>query len=242
MISIHPSLLPAFKGLHTHERAIAEGAKRHGATVHFVTPELDDGPIIIQDSVPVLPGDTPDALAARVSRSSTASTRKLRNASPARRSKERPPWPSPTFWLSRRPIVVVAFPIERDGAGRGVLASGPQGAPAYAAGVIVGSLTWFSVAATGLAAIAAAFAPLFVAIRYAGAAYLLYLAWKFWTASARAMETADASPDGAWRSFLTGPRDASRKSEGDHVLPRAAAERRAARETDARLASSNSAP
>lgn len=66
MINIHPSLLPAFKGLHTHERAIAEGAKQHGATVHFVTPELDDGPIIAQEAVPVLPGDTPDTLAARV--------------------------------------------------------------------------------------------------------------------------------------------------------------------------------
>jgi phosphoribosylglycinamide formyltransferase-1 len=66
MINIHPSLLPAFKGLHTHERALAEGATRHGATVHFVAPELDAGPIILQDSVPVLPGDTPDLLAARV--------------------------------------------------------------------------------------------------------------------------------------------------------------------------------
>jgi phosphoribosylglycinamide formyltransferase-1 len=66
MINIHPSLLPAFKGLNTHERALAEGATRHGATVHFVTPELDDGPIIAQESVPVLLGDTPEALAARV--------------------------------------------------------------------------------------------------------------------------------------------------------------------------------
>jgi phosphoribosylglycinamide formyltransferase-1 len=66
MINIHPSLLPAFKGLHTHERAIAEGATRHGATVHFVVPELDAGPVILQESVPVLPGDTPELLAARV--------------------------------------------------------------------------------------------------------------------------------------------------------------------------------
>jgi phosphoribosylglycinamide formyltransferase-1 len=66
MINIHPSLLPAFKGLHTHERALAEGATRHGATVHFVTPELDDGPIILQQSVPVHPDDTPERLAARV--------------------------------------------------------------------------------------------------------------------------------------------------------------------------------
>ncbi|MEN3375270.1 MAG: phosphoribosylglycinamide formyltransferase 1, partial [Hyphomicrobiales bacterium] len=66
MINIHPSLLPAFKGLHTHERALAEGATRHGATVHFVTSELDNGPIIVQQSVPVHPDDTPDSLAARV--------------------------------------------------------------------------------------------------------------------------------------------------------------------------------
>jgi phosphoribosylglycinamide formyltransferase-1 len=66
MINIHPSLLPAFKGLHTHERALAEGATRHGATVHFVVPELDAGPHILQESVPVLPGDTADMLAARV--------------------------------------------------------------------------------------------------------------------------------------------------------------------------------
>lgn len=66
LINIHPSLLPAFKGLHTHERAIAAGAKEHGATVHFVVPELDSGPVIEQASVPVLPGDTPETLAARV--------------------------------------------------------------------------------------------------------------------------------------------------------------------------------
>jgi phosphoribosylglycinamide formyltransferase-1 len=66
LINIHPSLLPAFKGLHTHERAIAAGAKEHGATVHFVVPELDSGPIIEQASVSVLAGDTPDSLAARV--------------------------------------------------------------------------------------------------------------------------------------------------------------------------------
>ncbi|HEY4371553.1 MAG TPA: phosphoribosylglycinamide formyltransferase [Burkholderiales bacterium] len=66
MINIHPSLLPAFPGLHTHERAIEAGCKLHGATVHFVTPELDHGPIIIQAAVPVLPADTPDQLAARV--------------------------------------------------------------------------------------------------------------------------------------------------------------------------------
>ena len=66
LINIHPSLLPAFKGLDTHARALAAGATQHGATVHFVVPELDSGPIIAQESVPVLPGDTEDTLAARV--------------------------------------------------------------------------------------------------------------------------------------------------------------------------------
>ena len=66
LINIHPSLLPAFKGLDTHARALAAGAETHGATVHFVVPELDSGPIIAQEIVPVLPGDTAESLAARV--------------------------------------------------------------------------------------------------------------------------------------------------------------------------------
>lgn len=66
MLNVHPSLLPAFAGLDTHARAIAAGCKIHGATVHFVTPELDHGPIVIQAAVPVLPGDTEPSLAARV--------------------------------------------------------------------------------------------------------------------------------------------------------------------------------
>lgn len=66
LINIHPSLLPEFKGVDTHARAIAAGAKRHGATVHFVTPEMDSGPIIVQAAVPVQEDDTPDTLAARV--------------------------------------------------------------------------------------------------------------------------------------------------------------------------------
>jgi phosphoribosylglycinamide formyltransferase-1 len=66
MINIHPALLPAFKGLDTHARALAAGAKTHGATVHFVVPEMDSGPIIAQASVPVLADDTPETLAARV--------------------------------------------------------------------------------------------------------------------------------------------------------------------------------
>lgn len=66
MINIHPSLLPAFPGLKTHEAALAAGVRLHGATVHFVTPTLDCGPIIVQAAVPVLAGDTPATLAARV--------------------------------------------------------------------------------------------------------------------------------------------------------------------------------
>jgi phosphoribosylglycinamide formyltransferase 1 len=66
MMNIHPSLLPAFPGLHTHERAIAEGATEHGATVHFVTRDVDTGPIIAQARVPVLPTDTAETLAAKV--------------------------------------------------------------------------------------------------------------------------------------------------------------------------------
>jgi phosphoribosylglycinamide formyltransferase-1 len=66
MINIHPSLLPSFKGLHTHERALAAGVKITGCTVHFVRAEMDEGPIIAQAAVPVLRSDDPAALAARV--------------------------------------------------------------------------------------------------------------------------------------------------------------------------------
>ena len=66
LINIHPSLLPAFPGLDTHERALAAGVKLHGCTVHYVREEVDSGPIIGQAAVPVLAGDTPDSLAARV--------------------------------------------------------------------------------------------------------------------------------------------------------------------------------
>jgi phosphoribosylglycinamide formyltransferase-1 len=66
MLNVHPSLLPAFTGLHTHQRAIEAGCKLSGATVHFVTPDLDHGPIIAQAVVPVLPGDTAITLSARV--------------------------------------------------------------------------------------------------------------------------------------------------------------------------------
>jgi len=66
LVNIHPSLLPEFPGLDTHARALAAGTKRHGCTVHFVTEQLDHGPIIAQAPVPVLPGETEAALAARV--------------------------------------------------------------------------------------------------------------------------------------------------------------------------------
>ncbi len=66
MLNIHPALLPAYKGLHTHERALADGVAQHGCTVHFVVPEMDEGPVILQRAVPVLPDDTPETLSARV--------------------------------------------------------------------------------------------------------------------------------------------------------------------------------
>ena len=66
LMNIHPSLLPAFPGLHTHRKAIDEGVRVHGCTVHFVTPTLDHGPVIIQAAVPVLDGDDENSLAARV--------------------------------------------------------------------------------------------------------------------------------------------------------------------------------
>lgn len=66
MLNIHPSLLPAFPGLHTHARALAAGVKLHGCTVHLVTEQMDEGPILAQAAVPVLDGDTEDSLADRV--------------------------------------------------------------------------------------------------------------------------------------------------------------------------------
>lgn len=66
MLNIHPALLPSYRGLHTHERALADGVKIHGATVHFVVPEMDSGPIVMQGAVAVRDDDTPDTLAKRV--------------------------------------------------------------------------------------------------------------------------------------------------------------------------------
>jgi phosphoribosylglycinamide formyltransferase-1 len=66
ILNIHPSLLPAYKGVRVHERVIEAGEKMSGCSVHFVVPELDAGPVVAQESVPVLPGDAPDVLAARV--------------------------------------------------------------------------------------------------------------------------------------------------------------------------------
>ena len=66
LINIHPSLLPAFKGLHTHERVLEAGVRYTGCTVHYVRPEMDEGPVIVQAAVPVLPGDDAETLAARV--------------------------------------------------------------------------------------------------------------------------------------------------------------------------------
>jgi threonine/homoserine/homoserine lactone efflux protein len=85
-----------------------------------------------------------------------------------------------------------------------VLAHGPRGVPCFIAGVVFGALIWFTVAATGLAALAAAFGGLFVAIRYAGAAYLLYLAWRLWTAQSAPRAAADAPPAQRWGLVLTG--------------------------------------
>ncbi len=66
MLNIHPALLPQFKGLHTHRRALEAGVAQHGATVHFVVPEMDSGPIVVQESVTVMRSDTEETLAARV--------------------------------------------------------------------------------------------------------------------------------------------------------------------------------
>ncbi len=85
-----------------------------------------------------------------------------------------------------------------------VLARGTRGAPAFIAGFVAGALLWFTAAATGLAAIASTFADVFIVVRYAGAAYLLYLAWRLWTVPARPVAAVDASPESRGRLFLAG--------------------------------------
>jgi threonine/homoserine/homoserine lactone efflux protein len=85
-----------------------------------------------------------------------------------------------------------------------VLARGTQGVPAFIAGCVIASLMWFIIAATGLALLAASFATVFVAVRYAGAAYLLYLAWKLWSAPVRPFKDEPVPPDHRGRLFLTG--------------------------------------
>jgi len=85
-----------------------------------------------------------------------------------------------------------------------VLARGLRGAPAFIAGFVAGDLVWFGVAATGLAVLAQTFEMLFIAIKYAGAGYLLFLAWKLWTAPVEAAGFADARPERPWRLFLGG--------------------------------------
>jgi threonine/homoserine/homoserine lactone efflux protein len=85
-----------------------------------------------------------------------------------------------------------------------VLVRGTRGAPAFIAGFVAGALIWFVVAAVGLAALTVTFAGLFVAIRYAGAVYLLYLAWKLWAAPAQPMDVLDASSESRGRLFLAG--------------------------------------
>ena len=86
-----------------------------------------------------------------------------------------------------------------------MLARGTRGSPAFIAGFVAGALPWFAIAATGLAVPASTFATVFLAVRYAAAAYLLYLAWKLWTAPARPVDAAiDTSPNGRARHFLAG--------------------------------------
>jgi phosphoribosylglycinamide formyltransferase 1 len=105
MLNIHPSLLPAFPGLHTHARALEAGSRLHGCTVHLVTEDMDAGPILAQAAVPVLPNDTEDTLAARVLRLENAL---YPAALAAMTSGSDVPVPEATAWL--------ANPLPRQGA------------------------------------------------------------------------------------------------------------------------------
>ena len=113
LLNIHPSLLPAFPGLHTHQRALEAGVRIHGCTVHFVTPSLDAGPIVIQAAVPVLAGDTEETLAARVL------------------AEEHRIYPQAVRWFCERRLTLTpegGVRIDGEAAGRGVLISPPLAA------------------------------------------------------------------------------------------------------------------
>lgn len=99
VVNVHPSLLPAFRGLGTHERAIRSGVRFSGCTVHFVRAELDAGPVIVQSAVPVLPADTPEDLAARVLES------------------ERECLPLAVRWIAEGRVRIVDETVRIDGAG-----------------------------------------------------------------------------------------------------------------------------
>ena len=99
VVNVHPSLLPAFRGLRTHERAIRSGVRFSGCTVHFVRAELDAGPVIVQSAVPVLPADTPEDLAARVLES------------------ERECLPLAVRWIAEGRVRIVDEIVRIDGAG-----------------------------------------------------------------------------------------------------------------------------
>jgi phosphoribosylglycinamide formyltransferase-1 len=100
MLNIHPSLLPTYRGLHTHRRVLAAGEREHGASVHFVTPELDGGPVVLQSRVAVLPGDSEAALAARV----LASEHVIYPRALAWFAQGRLTWQDDAAWLDGRPL------------------------------------------------------------------------------------------------------------------------------------------
>ena len=99
------------------------------------------------------------------------------------------------------------------------LAQGTCGSPAFIAGSIVGALFWLTLAAAGLAALAGTFGVLFVAVRYAGAAYLLYLAWKLWTSPARPMGASEPTPEGKAAPVQRRARSQPRQPQVDSFLP-----------------------
>jgi phosphoribosylglycinamide formyltransferase-1 len=100
MLNIHPSLLPAYRGLHTHRRVLAAGEREHGASVHFVTPELDSGPVVLQSKVAVEPADTEATLAARV----TATEHLIYPEALSWFALRRLAWHDGAAWLDGRPL------------------------------------------------------------------------------------------------------------------------------------------